>query len=78
MGDILLGEKGSVLMENANVGEVKRKINGKESRFGKRYGFEVKLRFVKLRSKERLPYLLLCKEWEARQSGRRCKKDVLG
>ncbi len=39
MGDTLLGEKGSVMMEN--VKEVKRRKKnkkGKESRFGKRYG----------------------------------------
>ena len=33
MGDTLLREKGSVMMEN--VEEVKRKSKGKESRFGK-------------------------------------------
>jgi hypothetical protein len=47
MGDTLLGEEGSVQVES--VEEVKRKSQGKESRFGKRYGFEVKLRCVKLR-----------------------------
>jgi len=60
MGDTLLGEKGSVKMES--VEEVKRKSKGKESRFGKRYGFEVKLRCVKLRLEEGLPLGLLCKE----------------
>ena len=50
MGDTLLREKGSVMMEN--VEEVKRKGKGKESRFGKRYGFELKLRCVKLRLEE--------------------------
>jgi len=60
MGDTLLGEKGSVQMES--VEEAKRKSKGKESRFGKRYGFEVKLRCVKLRLEEGLPVLLLCKE----------------
>ena len=60
MGDTLLGEKGSVQMES--VEEVKRKSKGKESRFGKRYGFEVKLRCVKLRLEEGLPLGLLCKE----------------
>jgi len=45
-----------------NVEEVKRKSKGKESRFGKRYGFEIKLRCVKLRLEEGLPYSLLCKE----------------
>ena len=55
MGDTLLREKGSVMMEN--VEEVKRKCKGKESRFGKRYGFELKLRWVKLRLEEGLPEL---------------------
>jgi hypothetical protein len=53
MGDTLLGEKGSVMMES--VEEVKRKCKGKENRFGNRYGFELKLRCVKLRLEERLP-----------------------
>ena len=60
MGDTPLGEKGSVNMES--VGEIKKKSEGKESRFGKRYGFEIKLRCVKLRLEEGLPYSLLCKE----------------
>ena len=60
MGDTLLEEKGSVKMER--VEEVKRKSKGKESRFGKRYGFELKLRCVKLRLEEGLPVSLLCKE----------------
>ena len=63
MGDTLLGEKGSVMMEG--VKEVKRgKKNkkGKESRFGKRYGFDLKLRCVKLRLEEGLPVSLLSKE----------------
>jgi transposase InsO family protein len=45
-----------------NVEEVKRKDKGKESRFGKRYGFELKLRCVKLRLEEGLPVSLLSKE----------------
>ena len=60
MGDTLLREKGSVMMEN--VDEVKRKCKGKESRFGKRYGFELKLRCVKLRLEGGLPVSLLSKE----------------
>ena len=60
MGDTLLREKGSVEMER--VEEVKRKSKEKESRFGKRYGFEIKLRCVKLRLEEGLPVGLLCKE----------------
>src|SRR5512136_916712 len=69
MGDTLLGEKGSVTMES--VEEVKRKCKGKESRFGKRYGFELKLRCVKLRLEEGLPVSLLSKEVG-------CSKDVIG
>ncbi len=61
MGDTLLGEKGSVKMES--VEEVKRKKEGKESRFGKRYGFELKLRCVKLRLEDGLPVSLLKKEF---------------
>ena len=60
MGDTLLREEGSVKMER--VEEVKRKSNEKESRFGKRYGFEIKLRCVKLRLEEGLPVPLLSKE----------------
>ena len=60
MGDTLLWEKGSVEMER--VEEVKRKSKEKESRFGKRYGFELKLRCVKLRLEEGFPVPLLCKE----------------
>jgi len=44
------------------VREVKRKPKGKESRFGRRYGFELKLRCVKLRLEEGLPVSLLSKE----------------
>jgi hypothetical protein len=39
MGDTLLREKGSVKMER--VEEVKRKGKGKESRSGRRYGYEL-------------------------------------
>jgi transposase-like protein len=61
MGDTLLWEKGGVMMES--VKEVKRrKKKGKESRYGKRYGFELKLRCVKLRLEEGLPVSLLSKE----------------
>ena len=60
MGDTLLWEKGSEPMES--VREVNRKSKGKESRFGKRYGFELKLRCVKLRLEEGLPVSLLSKE----------------
>jgi transposase-like protein len=59
-GDTLLWEKGSVKMES--VEEVKRKNKGKESRYGNRYGFELKLRCVKLRLEEGLPVSLLSKE----------------
>jgi transposase-like protein len=44
------------------VGEVKRKRKGKESRYGRRYGFEIKLRCVKLHLEEGLPLSLLSKE----------------
>ena len=44
------------------VEEVKRKSKEGESRLGKRYGFEFKLRCVKLRLEEGLPVGLLCKE----------------
>ena len=67
MGDTLLGEKGSVIMEGAE--EVKRKEKGKESRFGKRYGIELKLRCVKLHLEEGLPLSLLAKEVGASTDG---------
>ncbi len=51
MGNTLLEEKGSEPMES--VEEVKRKSREKESRFGKRYKFELKLRCVKLHLEER-------------------------
>jgi transposase InsO family protein len=51
-----------------NVEEVK-KSSRKESRFGKRYGFEVKLRCVKLLLEEGLPVSLLSKEVGASQDG---------
>jgi integrase len=64
MGDTLLGEKGSVMMES--VKEVKRREKknrkGKESRYGKRYGFDLKLRCVKLHLEKGLPVSLLIKE----------------
>ena len=45
-----------------NVEGVKKKSKGKESRYGKRYGFEFKLRCVKLRLEEGVPVSLLSKE----------------
>ena len=60
MGDTLLEEKGSEPMES--VEEVKRKSGEKESRFGKRYRFELKLRCVKLHLEEGLPVSLLSQE----------------
>jgi transposase InsO family protein len=48
------------------VGEVKKK---KESRFGRRYGFEIKLRCVKLHLEEGLPISLLSKEVGASTDG---------
>src|SRR4030042_1157279 len=44
------------------VEEVKKKGKGKESRYGKRYGLEFKLRCVKLRLEEGIPIALLSKE----------------
>jgi transposase InsO family protein len=45
-----------------DVEEVKKKSKGKESRYGKRYGLEFKLRCVKLRLEEGIPVSLLSKE----------------
>jgi len=45
-----------------NVAGVKKKSKRKESRYGKRYGFEFKLRCVKLRLEEGIPVALLSKE----------------
>src|SRR5512135_1429053 len=59
MGDTPERERG-VPMEN--VEEVKNKSKGKESRYGKRYGIEFKLRCVKLRLEEGIPVALLSKE----------------
>src|SRR5512139_3938820 len=59
MGDTPERER-SVPMEN--VEEVKNKSKGKESRYGKRYGLEFKLRCVKLRLEEGIPISLLSKE----------------
>ena len=60
-------EKGSVIMEG--VEEVKRKRKGKQSRFGKRYRFELKIRCVKLYLEEGLPLSLLPKEVGASTDG---------
>ena len=60
MGDTPEREKGVYPWKN--VEEVKKKSKGKESRYGKRYGFEFKLRCVKLRLEEGIPVSLLCKE----------------
>jgi transposase InsO family protein len=59
MGDTPDGERG-VPMEN--VSGVKKKSKRKESRYGKRYGLEFKLRCVKLRLEEGIPVSLLSKE----------------
>ena len=45
-----------------NVAGVKKKSKGKENRYGKRYGFEFKLRCVKLRLEEGIPVALLSEE----------------
>jgi len=50
------------------VGGVKQKSKKKESWYGKRYGFEFKLRCVKLRLEEGLPVALLSKEVGASKS----------
>jgi transposase InsO family protein len=62
-----LGEKRGVIMEG--VEEVKRREKGKESRYGKRYGIELKLRCVKLHLEEGLPISLLSKEVGASTDG---------
>jgi transposase InsO family protein len=67
MGDTPLRKEGSVMMEN--VEEVKRKQKGKESRYGKRYGIELKLRCVKLHLEEGLSISLLSKEVGASTDG---------
>jgi transposase InsO family protein len=68
MGDTPEREKGVNPMEE--VEEAKKKSKGKESRYGKRYGFEFKLRCVKLRLEEEIPISLLSKE-----AG--CSQDVI-
>ena len=45
-----------------HVDGVKKRSKGKESRYGKRFGFEFKLRCVKLRLEKGLPLPLLSKE----------------
>ena len=58
-----------------DVEEVKKKGKGKESQYGKRYGFEFKFRCVKLLLKEGLPVSLLSKEVGCSQDViRRCAK----
>jgi transposase InsO family protein len=52
------------------VEEVKKRSQGKESRYGKRYGLEFKLRCVKLRLEEEIPISLLSKEVG-------CSQDVI-
>jgi putative transposase len=51
------------------VREVKKKSKGKENRFGRRYGFEIKLRCVKLHLEEGFPLSLLSKEVGASTDG---------
>ncbi len=50
------------------VGEVKKKSKEKESRFGRRYGFEIKLRCVKLHLEEGFPLSCCRRKWEAVQT----------
>jgi transposase InsO family protein len=52
------------------VEEAKKRSKGKESRYGKRYGLEFKLRCVKLRLEEEIPISLLSKEVG-------CSQDVI-
>lgn len=52
------------------VGGIKKRVKGKENRYGKRYGFEFKLRCVKLRLEEGIPVSLLSKEVG-------CSQDVI-
>jgi len=68
MGDTPENEKGVNPMEE--VEEAKKRSKGKESRYGKRYGFEFKLRCVKLRLEEEIPISLLAKEVG-------CSQDVI-
>jgi len=68
MGDTPKREKGVKPMEE--VEEAKKRSKGKESRYGKRYGFELKLRCVKLRLGEEIPISLLSKEVG-------CSQDVI-
>lgn len=58
MGDTPEGERGEPMEEVEGVKKSKRK----ESRCGKRYGFEVKLRCAKLRLEEGIPASLISKE----------------
>ena len=51
------------------VGAVKKRNEGKENRYGSRYGFEIKLRCVKLHLEEGLPLSLLSKEVGASTDG---------
>jgi transposase InsO family protein len=69
MGDTPDRER-SVLMEN--VAGVKKKSKRKESRYGRRYGLEFKLRCVKLRLEEGIPVSLLSKEVGASKDVIRC------
>ena len=54
--------------EREDVKEVKKRTKGKESRHGKRYGLEFKLRCVKLLLEEGIPISLLSKEAGASKS----------
>jgi len=45
-----------------SVEEIRRKGKGKESRYGRRYGYEFRVRAVKLRLEKGIPVSLLCKE----------------
>jgi transposase-like protein len=58
--------------------EVKKKHKGKESRYRKPYGFEFKLRCVKLRLEEGIPISLLSKEVGASKKAIRCWANAYG
>jgi transposase-like protein len=59
------------------VGGVQPKSKRKGSRYGKRYGFEFKLRCVKMRLEEGLPVTLLSKEVGASEKSARGKRTLL-
>jgi transposase-like protein len=67
MGYTLLEEKGSEPMDSVEA--VKRKKKGRKNRSGRRYGFEIKLRCVKLHLEAGFLLFLLSKEVGAGTDG---------